>query len=582
MTLILDRRFPRTLDALLNRFGREAARGTRLQAWTFDDVSARRDAEARLARFGVEARLRSAYKPLLHAFLEEVNRDGLASVRVRYPVHPEAAAPNRFRLETYPLAALVGDAELMFEPAATPTLSYDVDLAWTDGRRRHIDVFAPNRVHADPVGDAALSPTGWLVVGEGAPEDGERLETELEAVFAAAVEAVRAQEWRGTGPFFGELNLSATLPFAERRLAVGEECLSLQEALHEELYFSLLEIFGAKAGLRRGDRGMRPGQIVPDIRHAPGGPRLRIETRPLSVDEPEGWEGSVDDAEAPLSASAVHRALDAVAGEAFAARSLAGRAVSARHRRGRDRGMMISGGQHANEPSGIVGALRAGARLAERDAAHFTLSPLENPDGQALHLRLCRSNPAHMHHAARYTALGDDLEYRPDHDPGERAIRAEALRRTKALLHVNLHGYPAHEWTRPLTGYVPHGFALWTLPKGFFLIVRNHAGWERPARELADRVTRRLAGVPGLLSFTERQLALYRAHTGEPGFEAVNGFPCLFAVNVGQAVPLTLITEYPDETIFGEAFQAGHRAQMETVLAAYDALQEMPGLDSMA
>lgn len=241
--------------------------------------------------------------------------------------------------------------------------------------------------------------------------------------------------------------------------------------------------------------------------------------------------------------------------------------------------MMISGGQHANEPSGIVGALRAGARLAGRHDAHFTLSPLENPDGQALHLRLCRSNPSHMHHAARYTALGDDLEYRSDENLGERAIRVEALRRTKALLHVNLHGYPAHEWTRPLSGYVPHGFALWTLPKGFFLILRHHAGWEGPARELVDRVTLRLADVPGLLSFTERQLALYRAHSGEPGFEAVNGFPCLFGVNEGQAVPLTLITEYPDETIHGAAFQAAHRAQMETVLAAYDALQDMAGFD---
>ena len=106
MTLILDRLFPRTLDALLARFCRDAERGTALQAWTFDDAPARRAAEARLAGFGVAARLRSAYKPLLHALLEEVDRDGLASVRVRYPVHP-AAAPNRFRLETYPLAALV-------------------------------------------------------------------------------------------------------------------------------------------------------------------------------------------------------------------------------------------------------------------------------------------------------------------------------------------------------------------------------------------------------------------------------------------------------------------------------------------
>ena len=581
MTLVLDRRFPRTLDAILARFGTGSARGTVLQAWTFDDAPARRAAEAHLAEFGVTARFRSAYKPLLHAMLEEVDTDGLASLRVGYPVHPAAAA-NRFRLEAYPLAALVAGADVAFAPGTSPDLRYRVDLAWIDGRRQHLEVFAPNRLHADAVGTTALSPTGWLRVGAGAPEHGERLETDLEALFAAAIDAVKAQDWHGPGPAFGELSLAATLPFAERRLAVGEETVSLQEALHEDLYFSLLEVFGDRAGLARGARGMRPGQIVPDVRHAPGDLALRIETRPLSVEDPEGWEGDIEAAQAPLSASAVRRGLDAIGGDAFAVRSVAGRVVSARHRRGSDRGMMISGGQHANEPSGIVGALRAGARLARRDAAHFTLSPLENPDGQAMHLRLCRNNPSHMHHAARYTALGDDLEYRPDDDPHERAIRVEALRRTTALLHVNLHGYPAHEWTRPLSGYVPHGFALWTLPKGFFLILRHRTGWEAPARDLLERVTLKLVDMPGLLSFTERQLALYRAHSGEPGFATVNGFPCLVTIDDAQAVPLTLITEYPDETIRGAAFEAAHRAQMETVLAAYEALQQLAGLDLSA
>ena len=129
---------------------------------------------------------------------------------------------------------------------------------------------------------------------------------------------------------------------------------------------------------------------------------------------------------------------------------------------------------------------------------------------------------------------------------------------------------------------MPHGFALWTLPKGFFLILRHRTGWEAPARDLLERVTLKLVDMPGLLSFTERQLALYRAHSGEPGFATVNGFPCLVTIDDAQAVPLTLITEYPDETIRGAAFEAAHRAQMETVLAAYDALQELAGLDFSA
>lgn len=41
---------------------------------------------------------------------------------------------------------------------------------------------------------------------------------------------------------------------------------------------------------------------------------------------------------------------------------------------------------------------------------------------------------------------------------------------------------------------------------------------------------------------------------------------------------MTLVTEYPDETIGGTAFEAGHAAQMEAVLAAYEAWQEIMAL----
>lgn len=182
-----------------------------------------------------------------------------------------------------------------------------------------------------------------------------------------------------------------------------------------------------------------------------------------------------------------------------------------------------------------------------------------------------------MHHAARYTALGDDLDYRSaesDRDAlYEKAIRLKAHALSGAQLHLNLHGYPSHEWARPLSGYVPRNFAMWTLPKGFFLIMRHHAGWTAQAMALLDRVTRHLGSIPGILDFNRRQIDLYEIHAGETGFQIINGFPCLPAIDERHAVPLTLITEYPDETIYGDAFIAGHTAQMETVLAAYDAWQ---------
>src|SRR3546814_15204122 len=97
-----------------------------------------------------------------------------------------------------------------------------------------------------------------------------------------------------------------------------------------------------------------------------------------------------------------------------------------------------------------------------------------------------------MHHAARYTALGDDLEYR-EHAPWfERAARNHAFEISNAQLHLNLHGYPAHEWTRPCSGYLPRGFEMWSLPKGFFLIIRYRESWRATALALLDHFTRNL------------------------------------------------------------------------------------------
>ena len=125
MTVLLDREAPRTLDALLRDLS-DGHQGAAVEAWLFEDEAARREAETALASAGVSARLRSAYKPLLHAFLEEIETEGLASATIRYPVHP-AAVPDRFLLEAYPLTALLDGVELRFEPG-DETLRYRVAL----------------------------------------------------------------------------------------------------------------------------------------------------------------------------------------------------------------------------------------------------------------------------------------------------------------------------------------------------------------------------------------------------------------------------------------------------------------------
>ncbi|MFS8046650.1 M14 family metallopeptidase [Rhizobium sp. BR 314] len=572
MTVIFEKSFERTLSQLVS----DAEAGQEFEAWTFDDRQSRQDAERKLREKGVQARIRSAYKPLLHAFLEEINLNGVEAIEIRYPVHANAPA-NRFRLEAYPLAAMVGDRAITFVARADSDFHYDVLLKNGSGDERQVKVLAPNRVHIDTAGETNVSPTGWLV--RDGKATGERLATDYERLFEETIAAITQYDWGTTEPYFEELNIHVGLPAADEPLPVGDEVMSLREALHEDFYFSLLEFFQKRSGRPLGDRGLKPGQIVPQILLSSGEISAKVETQALASRYWDGAEQQIETAAEPLAVRQIEAMLEEIGGETFEAITRSGRAVKARYIKGRDAAVMISGGQHANETTGGVGALRGARRLVAIEGAHFTISPLENPDGYALHQRLRKDNPRHMYHAARYTALGDDLEYRTEANASlylyEKKIRFLAEKLSGAQLHVNLHGYPAHEWTRPLSGYVPRNFAMWTLPKGFFLIARYHSGWAAQAKRLLDRVTKHLGAIPGLLDYNNKQIALYEIHAGETGFRIINGFPCLADVDDRHTVPVTLITEYPDETIYGDEFIAGHTAQMETVLSAYDAWQDI-------
>lgn len=562
MTLLLDLAVPRTLDLLIERLERMAPEGL-VEAWLFEDAPARRQAERRLADRGITARLRNAYKPLVHFVMEEVDLAGLDRALVRYPVHP-AAPQQRFLMEAYPLAPMLA-GRLRFEPG-TADLAYGLTLAYRDGRTVQHRVQAPNQRRQDHLGATVLAPTGWLRVF-GALD--ERLETELEAIFQRAMDAVTAHRWGRDEPYFEVLEIAATVSPMDRALPVGEERSSTVEALHEDLYFSLLEHFQRHSGRPVGDRGLQPGQIVPDIR---GGqtPHLRVATRPFDRAHQQPGPGQpLESASAPLSLAQIEAELAGLGGRRFDARSRQGRPVPATLVTGDGPPVLISAGQHANEPSGIVGALRAARRLKAAGSA-FALVPLENPDGYALAQRLCAAAPRHMQHAARYSALGDDIEARA-HPPWlERAARMAAISATGSRLHINLHGYPAHEWTRPFTGYAPRGFESWSIPKGFFLIMDHWEGLAAQAQAFTQELARRLADAPELMAFNRRQQDAYLAHGGAMPFPVHHGIPCRVTAFPGKAVPFTLITEFPDETVYDDAFRLAHETQMRATLIAVE------------
>lgn len=585
---LLDLTLERTLHAWVNRFSQPQWRGRHVEGWLFEGLAERRAAERQLAEAGVHARFHSAYKPLAQHFIDNVDRAELAAVHIRYPV-PATGPAQRFALEAYPLAALLAPEALRLEPRADAQPHYEVELQLRDGRRVEQRVRAPNRTHTDATGSAMLSPTGWLRAGSQAGA-ADLLDTavctDFEQAFAQAVQAVHGHAWPQREPYFERLHLRIDLPGFEQAIAWADETISTAEALHEDLYFSLLEFFQQHSGRPAGDRRLQPGQIVPDVRTGAAAPRVRVSLQPFDAAGQDtraarDWHHAT--AQQPLEAldtapppDRILQTMHAWPAQRFTAPSRQGRTVWGQYHSGTQHPVFISAGQHANETSGIVGALRAAQVLQAQPGAHFALIALENPDGYALHRELCAHHPGHMHHAARYTALGDDVEYRESAPLLEREARQAALALSGAQLHVNLHGYPAHEWTRPLSGYVPRGFADWMLPKGFFLILRYHAGWQQPARALLEAVCADLEQVPGLGEFNARQRALYERHAGPLPFEVLHGMPCMQSQTTRDA-PVTLITEFPDETVSGDAFRFAHTVQMHTTLAAVQAWQRIMG-----
>jgi hypothetical protein len=572
MTTLLNLDVPRTLDALVSDLLQRKPAGP-VEAWLFDDGPSRRAAEEKLAASGIKARIRSAYKPLVYFFLEEVDVASLARIEIGYPVHPAAAA-SRFLIEAYPLAALVRDAEISFH-ANDLDLTYDVKLTTKTGETVTHHVLAPNTAEDDHVGTTVLRCCGWQ---RQAGTTGERLKSDFEMLFLSAIDALKTHEWQRKEPYFDRLRILVELPAKDLELDFCSEVISLREAMHEDLFFSIRECLNATMGAMAGRGGARPGQVVPDIRGTDGTPRIVMTIKDFGEhSETEGDAIPLETADRPLNIGQIRQEVSRIDGEDIHALSREGRNVIGRYRRGPGPAVLISSGQHANETSGPVGALRAAHTLAADPQAHFAIIPVENVDGYELHQRLIVENPFHMHHAARYTAMGDDLSFTVP-DPNsvyERAARNKALALSSAKLHLNLHGYPSHEWTRPMSGYLPRGFEMWTIPKGFFLILCAHPGWETVGETLMDEVARKLSADESLVVFNAKQLACVKIHMPEAPFEVRYGIPCIRQMSEYYQAPLTIITEATDETVYGQDFIDAQRTQTNTVLYAVEAYRRL-------
>ena len=578
MSTIFSSQLALTSHQLVERFRQPKYQGYTVEAWCFADKKHRQAAEEALQQHNVQAKFRSAYKPLLHFFLEDISFpvETIKHIKVAYPVQHKASE-KRFLLEAYPLAALYKEQNIEFIANPQQEDCYQVEFVFHSGESQCYEVFAPNHLKPSYIQQLHLSPSGWLKVWQptGDVLEDKRLVTDYEQLFEQAMQAISQHPWQPHEPYFEELQIQVTLPYQDQALPFAHESISVREALHEDLYFSILEWFKVKSGYSAHGREGQVGHIIPNIALSETQQAsLQISLVDYQLQSSKGLQPLID-CQRAISVEQVKAELNKISGEDFFAQTITGRRLQGRYHQGSDHAVMISCGQHANETSGVVGGLKAAQILAQQGQSHFSICPLENPDGYELHQRLIKDNPKHMHHAARYTALGDDLEYRTQAPWYEKEIRQQAKQLSQARLHINLHGYPCHEWTRPLSGYVPHGFDMWTIPKGFFLILRHspEPAWQAYTEKFLHFVTAQLAQIPGLIAFNQQQIALYKQHAGETDFRFINEIPCLISQAENPDTQVQLVTEFPDETLYGDDFIFAHQVQTATVLAAYEAHQ---------
>lgn len=138
----------------------------------------------------------------------------------------------------------------------------------------------------------------------------------------------------------------------------------------------------------------------------------------------------------------------------------------------------ISARQHANEVASTNYSLMLAERLLQdKDYQDYpkrmniVIQPMENPDGAETAYALQALTPLHSLHAGRYGALGIEIGGpAPDGRPvaPEAAVRKAVAEAWRPDIHLNLHGYPSHEWVQPFSGYAPYLFRDYWIPRGWY------------------------------------------------------------------------------------------------------------------
>jgi hypothetical protein len=165
--------------------------------------------------------------------------------------------------------------------------------------------------------------------------------------------------------------------------------------------------------------------------------------------------------------------------------------------------LYLNGRQHANEVSATNYILKFAELLATESEyreylkkMNFALHPLENPDGAALAYELQKITPHHSLHAGRYTSLGIDVGYQVNASKPllpEAKVRKNLWEKWLPDIHLNLHGYPSHEWVQQFSNYTPFLFRDYWIPRGWFAYFRSISlpifrDWEKAGKDIRSSI----------------------------------------------------------------------------------------------
>ena len=262
---------------------------------------------------------------------------------------------------------------------------------------------------------------------------------------------------------------------------------------------------------------------------------------------------------------------------------------------------------HANEVSSTNACLGAAWDLATTSSGRKRLRdvnvvfiPIENPDGVATLAELLPQGSGRKHHAGRYNALGaeyySDYFRSPPRFP-EAAAKPRLWRRWLPELMIDHHGVPSHEWEQPFSGYAPHRFQEYWIPRAFvytlvpFMDTPGHPLYET-ARRLVEKMGDALETHPDIAASNQEITARYQRYARGPqpdvfpssSNKTLLAYPLSgrsasanFAVRFPEITHSDIIVEVPDEIASGDMLERCVRVHRKIQEAAILFLQRPKG-----